>query len=247
MRRRVDRAATATTRGRPVGSGETAALLRDRNFRPYLVGNMLSTTGTWFQTLAQAILVYRLTHSTFLLGVVGFASYAGVFALVPITGRVADRYDRRKVLIATELAATAVTGSLCAVTALGAVTPALVIGFAFLSGSANAFATPSQMALAPTLVEPRFLSTALALNSATFNIGRAVWTGARRRGDRGFRARLGVRALTRARISPSSLRCGLSVRSSFTRGLRSCRGSSTPSESSIATGGSPGCCTRSWR
>jgi len=174
VRRRPNRALAATARGHPVGSGETAVLLRDPNFRPYLVGNMLSTTGTRFQTLAQAILVYRLTHSTFLLGVVGFASYAAVFALAPITGRVADRYDRRTVLVATQLVSTAITGTLCAVTARGSATPGLVIGFAFLLGSANAFATPSLMALAPTLVQPAFLSTALALNSATFNIGRAI-------------------------------------------------------------------------
>ena len=48
--------------------GGALSLLRDRNFAPYLVGNMLSTTGTWFQTLAQALLIYRMTHSTFLVG-----------------------------------------------------------------------------------------------------------------------------------------------------------------------------------
>jgi len=175
LRRRLDSdRATDGPRWRLAGSGSTGALLRDRNFLPYLIGNMLSGTGTWFQILAQSILVYRLTHSTFLLGVVGFASYAAVFVLAPITGRVADRYDRQKILMASQLISTAVTAVLCAVTALGFATPAIVIGFAFVLGVANAFATPTMMAFVPSLVQASYLSTALALNSVTFNIGRAV-------------------------------------------------------------------------
>src|SRR5690348_7539877 len=99
-----------------VGSG-TSALLRDRNFRPYLIGNMLSGIGTWFQTLGQSILIYHLTGSAFLLGVVGFSSYAAVFLLAPVVGSVSDRYDRRVVLIISQVSATVVTGALCAVTA----------------------------------------------------------------------------------------------------------------------------------
>jgi len=79
----------------------TGPVLRSRNFYPYLVGNMLSSVGTWFQTLAQAILIYRLTHSAFLLGVIGFAQYGAVMFLAPWTGSVADRFDRRRVLITT--------------------------------------------------------------------------------------------------------------------------------------------------
>jgi len=157
-----------------VPRGGTLPVLLDRNFLPYLVGNMLSTTGTWFQTLAQAILIYRLSHSTFLLGVVGFAQYAAVFALAPVTGSVADRYDRRHVMMIAQLGAFAVTVALTAVTALGHATAPIIIVFAAALGVSNAFTTPAMMAFVPSLVDRSHLSTALALNSVTFNIGRAI-------------------------------------------------------------------------
>jgi MFS family permease len=149
-------------------------LLRDRNFAPYLVGNMLSTTGTWFLTLTNALLVYRLTGSTFLLGVVGFAQYAAVFLLAPVTGSVTDRFDRRIVLMIAQVSAFAITAALTLITALGHITPEIIVVFAALLGVANAFTTPAMMAFVPALVEPAYLSSALALNSVTFNIGRAI-------------------------------------------------------------------------
>jgi MFS family permease len=151
----------------------TLPLLRDRNFAPYLVGNMLSTTGTWFQTLAQAILIYRLTGSAFLLGVIGFAQYAAVFVLAPVTGSVTDRFDRRIVLMTAQLVSFALTAVLTVITAAGVVTPAVLIVFAVLLGAANAFTTPAMMAFVPSLVDTAHLSAALALNSVTFNLGRA--------------------------------------------------------------------------
>jgi MFS family permease len=154
--------------------GGTLPLLRDRNFAPYLVGNMISTTGTWFQTLAQAILIYRLTESAFLLGVVGFAQYAAVFVLAPVTGSVTDRYDRRIVLMTAQIVSFALAAALTVITAAGVVTPTAIIVFAFLLGAANAFTTPAMMAFVPSLVDSAHLSAALALNSVTFNIGRAV-------------------------------------------------------------------------
>jgi MFS family permease len=152
----------------------TLPLLRDRNFLPYLVGNVLSTTGTWFQTLAQTILIYRLTHSTFLVGVVGFSQYAAVFLLAPLTGSVTDRFDRRLVLMTAQVAAFVVTAALTAVTALGHATPAAIIAFAAALGVTNAFTTPAMMAFVPSLVGAGHLSSALALNSVTFNVGRAI-------------------------------------------------------------------------
>jgi MFS family permease len=155
-------------------TGQTGALLRDPNFRPYLIGNMLSNIGTWFQTLAQSVLVFDLTHSTFLVGVVSFAQYAPLFLLAPLVGRISDRHDRRTVLMQSQIGAIAVTGTLCLVTALGAATPGVVIGFAFLLGIAIAFSTPTGMALVPSLVHGGSLSAALALNSVSYNIARAV-------------------------------------------------------------------------
>jgi MFS family permease len=154
--------------------GGALRLLRDRNFAPYLVGNMVSTTGTWFLTLTNAVVIYRLTGSTFLLGVVGFAQYASVFLLAPVTGSVTDRFDRRIVLMTAQIAACVITAVLTIITALGLETPGAIIVFAAFLGVANAFTTPAMMAFVPALVEPAYLSAALALNSVTFNIGRAI-------------------------------------------------------------------------
>jgi MFS family permease len=158
----------------PRGAADTVALLRDRNFFPYLVGNMFSTTGTWFQTLGQALLVYRLTGSAFLLGVVGFAQFASVFLLAPWTGSVADRFDRRVTLVVCSLAASLITGTLTVVDALGHATTAVVIVFAVLLGTTSAFLNPTMMAFVPTLVPQRHIQRAIALNSVTFNVGRSV-------------------------------------------------------------------------
>ncbi len=154
--------------------GQTLRVLRNRNVFPYLIGNMLSSTGTWFQSLAQAILIYRLTHSTFLLGVIGFSQYAAVFVFAPIAGGVADRFDRRRVLMASQAFAFGVTALLTVITATGHATPTVLITLALVLGCSNAFSNPTMMSFVPSLVEEQFLATALALNSVTFNIGRAI-------------------------------------------------------------------------
>src|SRR2546430_133532 len=81
--------------------------LRRRDFAVYFVGNVISNCGTWFGTLAQAILVYRLTHSALLLGVLGFAQFLGTIVLAPWAGGAADRFDRRRLLALTQLVAAA--------------------------------------------------------------------------------------------------------------------------------------------
>src|SRR3954466_8697289 len=87
-------------------------LLGYGNFGPYFFGNLLSQCGTWFQNIAQALLIYRLTHSVFLVGVVNFAPYAGAFALAPGAGSAADRFDRKRLLVVTQIGAVVVTAGL---------------------------------------------------------------------------------------------------------------------------------------
>jgi MFS family permease len=128
----------------------------------------------WFLTLAQALLVYRQTGSTFLLGVVGFAQFASVFLLAPWTGSVADRFDRRKVMVICSVAAFAITATLTLIAAAGHATTPLIICFAIGLGTTSAFSTPAMMAFVPELVGTRHLATALALNSVTFNVGRCL-------------------------------------------------------------------------
>ena len=79
------------------------APLSERNYRWFFFGNISSNLGTFCQTIAQSLLVYRLTESTFLVGVVNFAQFAAVPLLAPVAGSLADRYDRRKVLIGAQV------------------------------------------------------------------------------------------------------------------------------------------------
>jgi MFS family permease len=167
--------AAADASSAPGEGGHTAvAVLVQRNLWPYLVGNTLSMCGTWFQNIAQAILVYRLTRSTFLVGVVSFAQFAGVFVLAPWAGSAADRYDRKRLLVVTQLGAMAVTGLLAALEGAGLVNAPIVIGLALVLGLTTAFAIPAQQALVPALVDIEDLAPAVVLNSLTFNLARAI-------------------------------------------------------------------------
>jgi MFS family permease len=149
-------------------------LIGSRRFGPYFFGNALSASGTWFQNLAAALLIYRLTHSAFLLGVLNFCNFVPVLVLVPWAGAAADRFDRRRVLIITQLVSTTISGSLAAIAWAGLATTWVVIACAFCLGIASAYSAPASSALIADLVEQRELPSAVALNSMTFNIARAV-------------------------------------------------------------------------
>ena len=149
-------------------------VLADRNFAPYFAGSLLSNCGTWLQNIAQTLLVYRLTGSTLLVGVVNFAQFAGVVLLAPWSGAAADRYDRRRLVIAMQLAAMGVTGALAALELAGRATVPVVIALALALGCTTAFATPAMQALLPSLVRREDLGAAVAMNSVTFNLARAI-------------------------------------------------------------------------
>jgi MFS family permease len=149
-------------------------ILRSRNFGPYFVGNAASASGTWFQNLAASILVYRLTHSPFLLGVLNFCQFVPVLALSPWAGTLADRVDRRRLVLAAQLAASALSAALAGLAWSGEVTEWVVIGFAAALGLALALSQPAQMALVASLVPREDVAQAIALNSVTFNVARAV-------------------------------------------------------------------------
>lgn len=159
-------------RGAPViepTSARVARVLFRRNFWPYFAGNLLSNSGTWFQNIAQVLLV-----SPFLVGVVNFAQFAAVIVLAPVAGSAADRFDRRRLVVATQLAAAALAGVLAVVTATGRATPAIVIAVALALGVTTAVATPALQAVVPSLVTRAELPAAVALNAVTFNLARAL-------------------------------------------------------------------------
>jgi MFS family permease len=156
------------------GPREAFRVATQRNFGPYFLGNALSASGTWFQNLAASLLIYRLTGSAFLLGVLNFAQFIPVLALAPWAGNAADRYDRRQLLLVSQSAAVALSATLGLLAFADLATPAVVIAFALGLGVVSAFAAPAQQALVASLVSPRDLGSAVALNSMTFNIARAL-------------------------------------------------------------------------
>jgi MFS family permease len=160
--------------GSVVGPGAAWRLIRHRNFGPYFLGNAASASGTWFQNLAASLYVFEHTHSPLLLGVLQFGNFVPVLLLSPWSGSAADRFDRKRLLLATQVAATLVSGALAAVTWEGRASVGLVMTCAVLLGIITAFSSPAGMALPSDLVPRRDLQSAVALNSMTYNLARAI-------------------------------------------------------------------------
>jgi MFS family permease len=154
--------------------GSPLRVLTSRHFGTYFLGSSLSSIGTWFQNIAAGLLVYELTRSTLLVGAVNFAQFIGSVVLAPWAGGAADRFDRRKLLMVSQVGAAAVGGLLALLTIADLVTPALVVGAALLLGLALAFMVPALQALVPLLVADEDLDIAVSLNSVSFNLARAV-------------------------------------------------------------------------
>jgi MFS family permease len=148
--------------------------LRHRNYQLFFSGQLISLIGTWMDTVAESWLVYKLTHSSLLLGVTAFASQIPVFALAIFGGVIADNYHRRKVLIATQSASMVLAFLLAGLTLSGTVTVPAVIAIAAAFGMVNAIDIPTRQAFVVDMVAREDLMNAIALNSSMFNAARIV-------------------------------------------------------------------------
>ena len=148
--------------------------LRYRNFQLFFGGQLISLIGTWMDNIAEAWLVYRLTGSSLLLGTVAFAGQIPVFLLAPLGGLVADRWNRRKIVIATQSASMVLAGILAFLTITKRVTVWEVIVLASLMGVVNAFDIPTRQAFLVEMVGREDLMNAIALNSSMFNGARVI-------------------------------------------------------------------------
>jgi MFS family permease len=148
--------------------------LRHRNYRLFFSGQIISLVGTWMQSVAQSWLVYRLTGSSLLLGLVGFAGQIPVFLLAPIGGVVADRYSRHRIVIATQLSAMVLAFILSALTLLGHIRVWEIMLVASLLGVVNAFDIPARQAFIVDMVHSGDLINAIALNSSMVNGARVL-------------------------------------------------------------------------
>jgi len=141
-----------------------------RDFRLMWIGACTSSVGTWMQIVAQGWLIYRLSHSSFLLGLDQFLAGIPIFLFSLIGGVVADRTERRKILIVSQYIQMASAAILTALVATGLVHVWHILCLSFVSGLAQAFGGPAYQALIPTLVEREDMPNAIALNSIQFNL-----------------------------------------------------------------------------
>src|SRR5215470_2291368 len=140
-----------------------------RDFRLMWIGACTSSVGTWMQIVAQGWLIYRLSHSSFLLGLDQFLAGLPIFLFTLIGGVVADRVERRKILLVSQYIQMASAGILTVLVATGTVHIWQILCLSFVSGLAQAFGGPAYQALIPTLVEREDMPNAIALNSIQFN------------------------------------------------------------------------------
>jgi MFS family permease len=149
--------------------------LRHRSFRIFYTGQGLSLLGSWLQTVATSWLVYRLTGSAFMLGLVAGAQQLPMLFVAPVAGVWADRLDRRKLLIVAQTLCAIQALALAALTFAGLVTVWHVVGFALLLGLLNAFETPTRQAFLLEMIGTKEdLPNAIALQSMLFNGARFV-------------------------------------------------------------------------
>jgi MFS family permease len=156
----------------------TRALVVDRTFGPWFVGLLVSNSGNWLFNVTAAVVVFQLSGSALQVGLVSVAQFAPLVLLGPFAGALSDRVDRRRLLLASQAfaasAAAAIAIASFAVGIDGFTSAWPVIAAAFGIGMGLAVAAPSLTALVPDLVDDADLESAVALTSATFNIGRAL-------------------------------------------------------------------------
>ncbi|HET6349939.1 MAG TPA: MFS transporter [Candidatus Krumholzibacteria bacterium] len=149
--------------------------LSHRNYRLFFYGQGLSLIGTWITRVATSWLVYRLTGSALLLGVVNFAGQVPNLIFSPLGGVLADRWNLRRVLVVTQVLSMVQSFVLAALTLTKVITVPQLIVLNTLQGIVNAFDTPARQAFAVQMVEgPADLPNAIAINSMMFNSARLV-------------------------------------------------------------------------
>lgn len=158
----------------PSGLARLGAALGSRNFRVLWLANILSTTGTWMQKVAQNWLVLTLSGSAFYLGLDAFLGELPILLLTLVGGVIADRHDRRYLLIGSQVTQMACALVLAALVFTDVIRIWHVLALSFTAGVAQAFGGPAYQSLFPSLVPKRDLPNAIALNSIQFNLSRIL-------------------------------------------------------------------------
>lgn len=148
--------------------------LRQPSYRLFFSGQVLSLVGTWMQTMAQAWLVYQLTHSSVWLGIVGFLNTFPILLFAFYGGSVADRFPKHRIILITQSLSLVQAVILTGFVFFDAATVELVCMLAFSLGTINAFDVPARQSFVVDLVGKENLANAIALNSASFNAARII-------------------------------------------------------------------------
>jgi MFS family permease len=150
------------------------SLLRPGAFRRYIIGSLLSDSGTWMQMMAQSWVMSGLTNKAILLGLVNFAAGLPALVLAPVAGSLADRLDKRKILVATQIAQIIFAVALGLLVMSGHVQIWHIIFFALLLGIAFSYEMPAISALVPELVMRDEIAAAVALDRSVFHGSRLI-------------------------------------------------------------------------
>jgi MFS family permease len=153
---------------------QTFRSLQHRNFQLYFAGQLISVAGTWMQVVAQAWLVYELSHSELMLGIVGFAAAIPSLLISPWGGVVVDRVNKRNLLVITQASSMVLAFILAALTFTGLVQVWEIVLLAAVTGVINAFDGPARQAFVVEMVGREDLSNAIAINSMMFNGARVI-------------------------------------------------------------------------
>jgi len=156
------------------GAGGAFRAMRHPQFRVYWVGQLVSVTGTWMQTLAQGWLLYRLTDSPFALGLLSVARFGPSFVGAPLAGVVADRFSRRALVLLTQALGLVQASVLAALTLAGVVEPWHILALAGLQGFVETLDMPARQTLQVDLVGIADLQSAVSLNASAFNGARIL-------------------------------------------------------------------------
>ena len=168
----VTGARPSTSFGR--GLRRTLAAFTYRDFRVQWIGACSSAIGTWMQIVAQNWLVLSLTKSTFYLGLDAFLQQLPIILFTLIGGVFADRYDKRRTLMASQYIQMATSATLAVLMYFHVVQVWHIMALSFLTGVAQSFGGPAYQSLLPQLVDKKDLPNAIALNSIQFNLARVV-------------------------------------------------------------------------
>jgi MFS family permease len=161
--------------GEPTGLAHTFRALRGHNYRLFFIGQGISLIGTWMQQVAMSWLVYSLTNSAFLLGVVAFSSTIFSFILAPFTGVLVDRLNRHRIVVITQSLSMVQALALTAVVMTGNAAVWNLILLSAVLGIINAVDMPTRQSFVVEMVDNKEdLSNAIALNSSLFNSARLI-------------------------------------------------------------------------